>query len=189
VDGLNWDLLNDGLGNPKNSKSLVLAHQTPPAMSMGVRYTAEAAVRAGIEHILFAPPREEAARPLDQWLNSLKPDASPHLVRGQLSAAAQRGRKLFNSDKVGCASCHKPGLFTDLHAYSVGTAGAGDREDQAFDTPTLVELWRTLPYLHDGSAGTLKEVLTTRNRKDQHGRTSQLTDKEVNDLEEYLLSL
>ena len=37
VDGLNWDLLNDGLGNPKNTKSLVWAHRTPPAMSTGVR--------------------------------------------------------------------------------------------------------------------------------------------------------
>ncbi|HEY5914869.1 MAG TPA: YncE family protein [Verrucomicrobiae bacterium] len=32
VDGLNWDLLNDGIGNPKNTRSLLLAHKTPPAM-------------------------------------------------------------------------------------------------------------------------------------------------------------
>src|SRR5204862_1447522 len=54
VDGLNWDLLNDGIGNPKNTKSLLLAHRTPPAMSQGVREDAEEAVRAGIRHILFA---------------------------------------------------------------------------------------------------------------------------------------
>ncbi len=48
VDGLNWDLLNDGIGNPKNVKSLLLSHETPPAMSLGVRETAEVAVRAGI---------------------------------------------------------------------------------------------------------------------------------------------
>ena len=41
MDGLNWDLTNDGIGNPKNTKSLLLAHRTPPAMSMGVRETAE----------------------------------------------------------------------------------------------------------------------------------------------------
>jgi len=34
---LNWDLMNDGLGNPKNTKSLLLAHKTPPAMALGVR--------------------------------------------------------------------------------------------------------------------------------------------------------
>jgi hypothetical protein len=31
-DGLNWDLLNDGEGNPKNTKSLLLAWETPPVM-------------------------------------------------------------------------------------------------------------------------------------------------------------
>ena len=53
VDGLNWDLLNDGIGNPKNTKSMLLSHRTPPAMSLGVRDTAETAVRAGLRSILF----------------------------------------------------------------------------------------------------------------------------------------
>lgn len=30
VDGLNWDLLNDGVGNPKSTKSLLKSHVTPP---------------------------------------------------------------------------------------------------------------------------------------------------------------
>jgi len=51
---LNWDLLNDGVGNPKHTKSMLLAHRTPPAMSEGVRLTAEAAVRSGLTHILYA---------------------------------------------------------------------------------------------------------------------------------------
>lgn len=29
LDGLNWDLVNDGIGNPKNTKSLLLVHKTP----------------------------------------------------------------------------------------------------------------------------------------------------------------
>src|SRR4029077_21110157 len=53
VDGMNWDLLNDGMGNPKNVKSLLFCFQTPPVMSMGVRSDAAAAIRAGIRHILF----------------------------------------------------------------------------------------------------------------------------------------
>jgi len=43
--------------------------------------------------------------------------------------------------------------------------------------------------LHDGSAATMREVLTTRNRQDMHGSTSSLTDREVDDLCEYVLSL
>ena len=53
VDALNWDLLNDGIGNPKNTKSMLLAHKTPPSMMTGVRPDAESAVRAGIRHIQF----------------------------------------------------------------------------------------------------------------------------------------
>ncbi len=189
VDGLNWDLLNDGLGNPKNTKSLLLAHKTPPAMSMGVRISAEEAVRAGLRHILFAVPSEELAVPLDSWLRSLNPMPSPHLAGGGLSAAAKRGRELFNRPALGCASCHKPGLFTDLNSYDVGTAGPTDQNAGEFYTPALVELWRTAPYLHDGSAATLREVLTARNRSDRHGRTSRLSEQELDDLAEYLLSL
>ena len=189
VDGLNWDLLNDGIGNPKNTKSLLLAHKTPPAMSMGVRETAETAVRAGIQHILFTVQPEEVAVAIDTYLKSLRPVPSPLLVNGRLSDSARRGEKLFKDRQVGCATCHPPGLFTDLQTYDVGTRGRFDRPADRFDTPTLVEGWRTAPYLHDGSAATMLEVLTTRNAGDKHGKTSHLTPQQLDDLAAYLLSL
>lgn len=189
VDGLNWDLLNDGIGNPKNNKSLLLAHKTPPAMSTGIRGDAETAVRAGIQHILFSVQPPEVAEAMDAWLKSLQPVPSPHLQNGKLSPAAKRGEKLFRSRAVGCAQCHPAPLFTDLNSYPVGTAVPLDRNQESFDTPTLVEAWRTAPYLHDGSAATLRDVLTTRNPRDEHGRTSQLTTAELDDLVAYLLSL
>jgi YVTN family beta-propeller protein len=189
VDGLNWDLLNDGIGNPKNSKSLLYAHRTPPAMSMGVRYTAEAAVRAGLQHILFAVPAEAIARPMDGWLQSLEPAQSPYLVKRQLSKAAASGKLLFNSARTRCASCHTPGLFTDLRSYDVGTTTGSPDAARPLDTPTLIELWRTGPYLHDGSAATIRDVLTTRNPADRHGATTKLSERELTDLVEYLLSL
>ena len=189
VDGLNWDLLNDGIGNPKDTKSLVLSHKTPPVMSLGVRSTAEIAVRNGIQNSLASALPEEVPTAMDEWLKSLKPAPGPHLVNGKLSAAALRGEKLFNSTDMGCANCHEPPLFTDLHSYNVGTRNPFDKEDREFDTPTLRELWRTSPYLHDGSAATIRDVLTSRNPKDEHGKTSQLTAQQVDDLAEYLLSL
>jgi DNA-binding beta-propeller fold protein YncE/mono/diheme cytochrome c family protein len=189
VDGLNWDLLNDGIGNPKDTKSLVLSHKTPPVMSLGVRSTAEIAVRNGIQNSLASTLPEEVPAAMDEWLKSLKPAPSPHLVNGKLSEAAQHGEKLFNSTDLGCANCHEPPLFTDLHSYNVGTRNPFDKEDREFDTPTLRELWRTSPYLHDGSAATIRDVLTSRNPKDEHGKTSQLTAQQVDDLAEYLLSL
>ena len=187
ADGLNWDLLNDGIGNPKNTKNLLLVFQTPPAMWLGVRETAETAVRAGLKHILFTQQPEEVAAAIDAYLKSLKPVPSPQLVHGRLSEAAERGKKVFA--RAGCAACHPPGLFTDLHQYDVGTRRAFDRPADKFDTPILIELWRTAPYLHDGSAATVRDVLTTRNPQDRHGKTSDLTAQEVNDLCAYLLSL
>ena len=189
VDGLNWDLLNDGIGNPKDTKSLVLSYQTPPVMSLGVRATAEVAVRQGIHNSLGTSLPEEVAVAMDEWLKSLKPTPSPHLINGRLSEAARRGEKLLKSPDTACINCHEPELFTDLHSYNVGTQNPFDKEDREFDTPTLRELWRTSPYLHDGSAATMREVLTTRNPKDEHGKTSHLTVQQIDDLAEYLLSL
>jgi len=187
VDALNWDLLNDGMGNPKNNKSLLLAHRTPPSMSVGVRETAETAVRAGLRHILFTVQPEEVAHAMDEYLKGLEPVPSPHLVNGGLSPAARRGEKVFA--KAGCAACHPAPLFTDLQSYEVGTRAATDSANDPFDTPTLVELWRTAPYLHDGSAATLREVFVPRNTGDQHGKTSDLSALELDDLCAYLLSL
>ena len=185
ADALNWDLLNDGLGNPKNTKSLLLAHETPAAMIAGIRENAELAVRSGIRHIQFAVRPEEEAAAIDEYLKSLKPAPSPHLVDGKLSGSAERGQKIF--DKADCASCHTGPLHTDLKTHNVGTGEDLDK-DRRFDTPTLVEVWRTAPYLYDGRAATMEEMLTTYNPGDKHGVTSNLTEAEIKDLAKFILS-
>jgi len=58
-----------------------------------------------------------------------------------------------------------------------------------FDTPTLVEIWRTAPYLYDGRAATMEDVIGKDNKDDKHGKTSNLTSEQKNDLIEYILSL
>jgi len=68
-----------------------------------------------------------------------------------------------------------------LKTHDVGTGKDLDK-DQRFDTPTLVEIWRTAPYLYDGRAYTIEEVLTTFNPGDKHGVTSNLTEAEIKDL-------
>ena len=89
--------------------------------------------------------------------------------------------------KANCISCHSGPLGTDLQKYNVGT-GRGREQEQAFDTPTLVEVWRTAPYLHDGRAVTIKDMLVEHNIGDEHGRTSGLTEKQIADLAEFVLS-
>jgi DNA-binding beta-propeller fold protein YncE len=188
TDGMDWDLLNDGLGNPKNVKSLLFSFQTPPVMSMGVRSDAGAAIRAGIQRILFASPREDVAVAIDEYVKNLQPVPSPYLVHNRLSPSAERGRKLFFSGPVGCAECHSPPLFTDLKPHAVGT-GKFDQHSDTFYTPMLTEVWRTAPYLHDGSAATLRDVVLTHNPGDKRGHTLALKPNEVDDLVSYLFSL
>jgi len=184
-DALNWDLMNDDIGNPKNTKSMLLSHQTPPAMISGVRGAAEDAVRAGIRHIQFAVRPEEEAEAIDEYLKSLKPTPSPYLIQGTLSPAARRGERIFQ--QAGCASCHSGALYTDLKPYNVGTGR--DREaDKKFDTPSLIESWRTAPYLLDGRAATIKEVFTKYNPEDKHGKTSNLSKQQIDDLEQFVLT-
>jgi hypothetical protein len=186
-DGINWDLMNDGMGNPKNTKSLLWAHKTPPSMLRGVRADAKVAVRAKIRFVLFSVQPEKNALAIYAYLKSLKPEPSPFLVNGKLSPAARRGEKLFKTAK--CASCHSGKLFTDLKKYDVGTGKASEARKK-FDTPTLIEIWRTAPYLYKGQALTILDVLSKKhNPKDQHGKTSKLTKKESTDLAEYVMSL
>ena len=188
VDGMNWDLLNDGIGNPKNARSLLWSHKTPPVMSLGVRESMDEAALKGFQFIQFRQVEENDLEAVRTYLRSLKPERSPHLVDGRLSRKAIEGKRLFEDAEVGCAHCHPGPLFTSLEAHNVGTRHELDRKS-AFDTPTCVELWRTGPYLHDGSAVTLKEVLTTMNPDDRHGKTSHLSPEQIDALIAYLLSL
>jgi len=72
----------------------------------------------------------------------------------------------------------------------VGTADAyGEWFGPQIDTPTLRFLYDSAPYLHDGSAATLQDVLTTANPNDEHGVTSHLTEQELADLIAFLLAL
>jgi cytochrome c peroxidase len=88
-----------------------------------------------------------------------------------LSEAGQRGMKLFFG-KGQCSACHVGSNFTDNAFHNVGvgidkakpdlgrfeqTKLEGDRG--SFKTPTLREIARTGPYMHDGSLATLEEVV------------------------------
>jgi cytochrome c peroxidase len=180
--------MNDGIGNPKNTRSLVLTDRTPPMMSGGVRADMHSAAAAGFKFLLFQEPKTEELQAVQAYLRSLEPDSSPWLIEGSLSEKARHGKSLYDSPRVGCSRCHPAPLYTDLRMHEVGTRDPAD-ESGRFDTPTLVELWRTAPYLHHGRAATLRGVLTTMNPNDKHGRTSHLSNDELNALIEYLRSL
>ncbi len=183
ADGLNWDLLNDGIGNPKQSKSMLFSHATPPVMGLGVRADAETAVRAGIRFIQFAAVNEDEATSIDAYLKSLQPLPSPHLDdEGNLSTLALRGRELFHG-KAACAACHHGPYFTDLKSHPIRHA-AGPDLGKEFDTPTLREVWRTAPYLYDGRTMDMAEALRLKS-----AAAETLTIEEMDALVAYVLSL
>ncbi len=98
--------------------------------------------------------------PFDRWIKG---------DEGAISEAAKRGFDLFNG-KAHCASCHSGWAFTDCSFHDIGTAKGEDigrgklfptsvKLRYAFKTPTLRDVARRAPYMHDGSVTTLEEVI------------------------------
>lgn len=98
--------------------------------------------------------------PFDRWI---KGDETA------ISEAAKRGFDLFNG-KGRCSSCHSGWTFTDGSFHDIGTARNDDlgrgrffptsiKLRHAFKTPTLRDVARRAPYMHDGSIATLEAVI------------------------------
>jgi cytochrome c peroxidase len=103
--------------------------------------------------------------PFDRWISG-DDDA--------ISASAKRGFDLFNG-KAQCASCHSGWAFTDSSFHDIGSAKGNDlgrgklfptsvKLRYAFKTPTLRDVARRRPYMHDGSVATLEEVINLYDR-------------------------
>ncbi len=117
------------------------------------------------------PTMELIARALATYIRSIAAGESP-FDRGALDESASRGERLFRG-KAGCVACHSGPLFSDEEFHNTGVAWRdGTLRDEgrarkthrsqdrgAFKTPTLREIDRTAPYMHDGSFGTLAQVV------------------------------
>lgn len=180
ADAMNWDLMNDGIGNPKNCKSMLYAFQTPKCMISGIRDHAGLAVRAGYKFIQFCDVEESVATDVDEYLRSLEPLPSPYLVDGELSPKALQGKEIF--DKHSCGFCHSGEYYTDMRTHRIGD---NVEFEQGWDTPTLVEVWRTAPYLFDGRAATMFDVFY----EYRHGIRGKISRKDAEALAEYVNSL
>ncbi|MSR60347.1 MAG: c-type cytochrome [Planctomycetaceae bacterium] len=133
---------------------------------------------------------------LAAYCNSHKVPYSPSARHG-LSDAAKRGKELFFAKETRCAECHSGPYYSDstparpfkLHDVGTGADDPSEKMGPQFDTPTLLGIYRTAPYLHHGKAATLEEVLTTCNAGDRHGKTSHLSAAQIADLVEFLKAL
>jgi cytochrome c peroxidase len=114
-------------------------------------------------------PREEIALALASYVRSILSGGSPfdRYVRGDpdaLDGGQIAGLALFRG-KANCSACHIGPTFTDerLHNTGIAWTGQGFADEGGgngtFKTPTLREVARTAPYMHDGSLATLADVV------------------------------
>jgi cytochrome c peroxidase len=143
---------------------------------------------------------------LATYLRSILSGNSPYdrFINGDrkaLTAEQQRGLQIFRG-RGNCTACHVGPTFSDERFHNTGVAWQDDRlQDEGhgngtFKTPTLREVARTAPYMHDGSLATLIDVVDfygDGGRKnpslDPEVRPLRLTDEEKRALMLFLESL
>lgn len=113
-------------------------------------------------------------------------------ANGSLTSNGQAGRDIFQA--AGCAGCHQGEAFTDspqrqLHDIGSIDADSGRRIGATltgFDTPTLRGIWANAPYLHDGSAATLKAAVLAHQSDAVGYDVNTLSNADLNRLVSYL---
>ncbi|HEX3020543.1 MAG TPA: hypothetical protein VHP36_09580 [Chitinispirillaceae bacterium] len=184
-DALNWMLALE-MTKQRNAKSMLHSWWTPPGGWNGKRPHAggpDGSVRMGVYYELKNQNVEDISIPLDTFLMRLKPVMSPHLVKGKLNPSAVRGKAIYY--RIGCDGCHPEPLYTDLKFHD---AGVPDPQDAGldWDTPSLIEAWRTAPYSHLGNYDKISEIIQLRTHSIY---ASELSEQELNDLVEFVSSL
>ncbi len=200
ADARTWINFRSG---PRNTPALGGAAGLPPYNWAGDMDELQDTIEDQIRHVMLGDgliagafdattDEQDAGRSADldaltAYVASLQAWASPYrMPDGSLSEAAQRGMTLFMSGSPDC-SCHAPPLYTDQQPHNLAGAAFSLEQYEAFDTPSLRGLWASAPYMHDGVAQTIEEVLT---RTDPiHSVAADLTEQQLDDLIAFLLSL
>jgi cytochrome c peroxidase len=183
TNGATFDTLNDGkYGNPKKTLSLRGVARTGPWTWHGWQKDLKASLAHSMKTTMQGPePSPADVEALAAFVATLD-FAAP---RPQ-SEAAKRGEGIFKAK--GCDTCHVPPDYTSDEAYVVGLESAGDTY-KGFNPPSLRGVGKRSPYLHDGRARTLEEVLQKHHRPSKLGGQADPTDEELADLIEFLKSL
>lgn len=158
--------------------------------------TLEARIRAGFRlHRARQEPADglsmhRRAAPLIVFLRTGL--VAPPKEARDLTAEEQRGKEIFDSSKAQCATCHAPKTaFTDRSSLPLRGFKAlplfDEDPNRAYKVPSLLFVGGSPPYYHDGSAGTLEELIDK--NYDRMGRTTHLTAEERGALVAYLKTL
>lgn len=190
-NGIAMDTTNDGqVGNPKMVPSMRYVSHTGPWTWHGWQEDIGAAMRKSMkESMLGKPMSDHEVKALVAYLETLSGPTNPHRGKsGQMSEAMLRGKEVFESSKAGCANCHRGEYLTDNKVHEVGLESRNDYY-QGFNPPTLRGVYDRMSYLHDGRARTLEELLAGPHAPEKVTGNGKLTNKELQDLLEYLKGL
>lgn len=201
-DGLQWDLEPDGFGvDIVDNRLLEDVKDTEPFKWNGGNPDLPTECGPRTEKYFYRSQIYTNLELADLALFVRNMGRRPNRFRaanGELTPQQDRGKTIFDrvNDKRShaipqtdqCAYCHSGPKYTNQKSFDVGTGKWTDRSP-VFDTPQLVNVAMTAPYLHDGSARSLEEIWTVFNPRDKHGVTNDLTKDELNDLIEYLRTL
>jgi YVTN family beta-propeller protein len=201
VDGLSYDFDGDGIGdNLLDNRSLQGVAGTAPFKWNGKNASLEIQCGPRFAKVLMRtePFPEHELRDLTTFIKSLPPPRIARAAHLHLTPGEERGRTIFFAAKTPdgrvipvasrCVTCHAPPLYTVRLPFNVGTKGRFDTTE-AFDTPHLLGVADTAPYLHDGRAQTLEEIWTLYSTNDTHGITSYMNKIQLNDLVMFLKTL
>jgi YVTN family beta-propeller protein len=183
TNNLASDTLGDGCyGAPKRVPSLFGVAATGPWTWTGSIARLEDQVKKSIMTTMQGPkPSDRQISDLTAYLKSLVPPADAKAGSAPDTAAATRGRAVFDAHK--CASCHIPPDYTSAERFDVGlTDEVGNRE---FNPPALRAVNRRDALLHDGRARSIEDVF----RNEHHPRGLKLSAREIDDLAAFLKTL
>ncbi len=139
--------------------------------------------------MLGEAPRADETRALLAFLETLPAPPNPfRKMDGTLSAAAERGKLVFESREAACAECHNGPHLTDGKIHDVGLGSPNDFYE-GYNTPSLRGVYRKVRFLHNGRAHSLERVLTDLHSPAKVSGERELTEQEMHDLIEYLKSL
>ncbi len=187
--GLAFDTLNDdSYGNPKLTPSLNGVARTAPWTWHGWQKDLGAAVEKSYTETMFGPkPSGDEVRAVVAFLKTLEHPPNPHRAAdNELSASAKRGQDLFTG-AAKCSRCHAPPEYTSPNTYDVQLEDDGSPY-RRWNPPSLRGLWLRGPYLHDGRAATLDELLQGPHAPEKLGGIA-LTNEQRRDLIAFLESL
>jgi DNA-binding beta-propeller fold protein YncE len=177
ADGLSWRIEKRELQTPLLAGRLVGTH---PFKWDGGDPTLRDSLASTMKRLGGTGLSKDQTDALAAYLEALPaprtPTRDPEMVA--------RGKQLFDSAELGCASCHDGAAYTDRETHKLGS-----RTLPEADTPSLIGLAASAPYYHDGSAVTLEALLRDRGAVHGMAETAKLSDAQVKDLTAYLETL